>query len=93
MLSSISNRAGRQPLPIVIFGDTSDTRLIALKCLLLKSGVHTFVSGQLDECGRCTRIDCPRAGLFIVSRESFNPDQMESISAEASRLAALVLHL
>lgn len=83
----------KEPLPIIIFGDLRDARLIALKCLLLKSGLANFVSGQLDECGRCTNVDCPRAGLFIVSRDTLNPREMDIISAEAARLDVPVLHL
>lgn len=83
----------REPLPIIIFGDQSDARLIALKCILLKCGVCNFVPGQLDGCGRCEMADSQRAGLFIVSMASINPHEMEYISAEARRLAVPVLHL
>ena len=81
----------RDPLPIMIFGDQSDARLIALKCILLKCGVCNFVPGQLDGCGRCEMADSQRAGLFIVSMSSINPNEMENISAEARRLAVPVL--
>jgi hypothetical protein len=93
MICRESAKPMREPLPIIIFGDQSDARLIALKCILLKCGVCNFVPGQLDGCGRCEMADSERAGLFIVSMASINSREMKSISAEARRLAVPVLHL
>ena len=83
----------REPLPIMIFGDNRDDRLIALKCILLKCGIQNFKPGRLDACGQCSILEGERAGLFIVSMASVGPLEMESISLEARSLSTLVLHL
>ena len=83
----------REPLPIMIFGDSRDDRLIALKCILLKCGIQNFKPGQLDACGQCCILERERAGLFIVSMASVEPLEMESISLEARSLCTLVLQL
>lgn len=83
----------RDPLPITIFGDYEDQRLIALKCMLLKCGVNNFKSGQLDALGRCKIVDCERTGPFIVSMASVRPREMTSITLVANSLSVPVLHL
>ena len=77
---------------IVIFGGSGDDRLVRLRCLLLKCGVCNFASGRADECADC-ELSTPSAGLFIVSRETVTSAEMESINAEAERLAVPVLYL
>ncbi len=93
MASIASYGPVKEPRLVLIFGDTSESRLVALKCMLLKCGLINFDSGRHDECGRCANVRCARAGLFIISRDLLNPREIESISEEARRLAVPVLHL
>lgn len=78
---------------ILIFGDRNDERVIWLKCLLIKCGVCNFADGCLKEERRRQLMDEDSVGLFIVSRSTIGPDEMEDISAEAQRLSVPVLHL
>jgi hypothetical protein len=78
---------------IVIFGGQDDERVVWLKCLLLKCGVCNFADGCFDA-ERCRRMIEERSvGLFIVSRESVGPNEMEGINATAQMLSVPVLHL
>lgn len=78
---------------IVIFGSRDDERVIWLKCLLIKCGVCNFADGCLKAERRRPFMDENSVGLFIVSRSTVGPDEMEDISAVAQRLSVPVLHL
>ena len=77
---------------VVIFGASGDERLVRLRCLLLKCGICNFASARADSFCDC-ELSMQRAGLFIVSRESVGAAELESINAEAERLAVPVLYL
>ncbi len=81
-----------EPLSIVIFGDSKDEQVIALKCFLIKHGFCNFASGCFDA-GRCPAEGEKRAGLFVVSRASVSATEMETITNESRRLAVPVLQL
>ena len=77
---------------IVIFGDNGDEQIVRLRCLLLKCGVGNFASCDAADCRGCD-FAMDRPGLFIVSRRSVSPAQIESIDTEARKLAVPVLYL
>ncbi|MEW6129641.1 MAG: hypothetical protein AB1757_21555 [Acidobacteriota bacterium] len=81
----------KEALPIIIFGDSNDEQIIRLKCWLLKCGVCNFAHCRLEDCLRFEKN--MQAGLFIISRETMNPTQIEAVSLQARRLAVPVLQL
>jgi hypothetical protein len=84
----IMKRSVREPLSVVIFGDSDDENIVRLKCMLLKCGMCNFVKGCMEK-----QVETSRAGLFIVSRDSVSEAQRLRIKAEARRLAVPVLQL
>ncbi|MEW6732516.1 MAG: hypothetical protein AB1489_14400 [Acidobacteriota bacterium] len=82
----------KEPLSIIIFGDSSNEQLIQLKCLLMKCGICNFASKQINDCNQCDPCE-EKAGLFIVSRESVTSAQMETICVKAKRLSVPILQL
>lgn len=83
----------REPQTILVYGDRDDETLLRLKCSLLKCGVWNFFTGRLDPGHRCVPPDDERVGLFIISRASVSSVEMQSIYAEARRLAIPVLQI
>lgn len=83
----------REPLSIVIFGDSGDAQVIALKCFLIKHGFCNFTSGCLRDARHCPAECEKRASLFVVSRASVSAAEMETITAESRRLAVPMLQL
>lgn len=80
----------KEPLSIIIFGNSNDDHLIKLKCLLLKCGVCKFANGCFNDSGHCTFAD-EKPGLFIVSRDSISDAQLETLNVEAQRWAIPIL--
>ena len=77
---------------IPIFGGGGDDRMVRLRRLLLECGVCNFESCDAAICRGCDAL-LDRPGLFIVSRQSVIPADIETIDAEARKLAVPVLYL